>query len=300
MKQKETMNYEIADVKLRLHTPWKQKVSKAFLPFMREGQVPDWEIEFYQVEQMEKPSQTRLFADPVFYVDQKEDGRMLRQYHNQSADESPYISIYTDVKQKRVEVQYLPEAEKKLGSGEADFFCISLEKILMEEQAMALHAACVETPYGGILFSGYSGVGKSTQADLWCQYGGAALLNGDRPIIKNVENVWRAYGSPYAGSSGCHLDRNCEIRAIVFLKQAKQCSIRELQGVEKFRKLFENFTINLWDQDFLEKASGFIQKISEEIPAYEMECTKEREAVEVLEKIMSKRVDIIGEKLYDV
>lgn len=286
MKQKEKMTYEIADIKLQLNTPWEEKISKAFLPFVREGEDWNWKIVFEQKERLEMLSQKPLFSDAVFHVYQKGNGVMLRQYHNQSIDKTPYISIYTDVQQKSVRVEYLPEAEEKLGTTDSDFFCISLEKIFIEEQALVLHASCVETPYGGILFSGHSGVGKSTQAELWCKYADATLINGDRPVIKNAESGWRAYGSPYAGSSGCHVDKSCKIRAIVFLKQAPSCNIRQIQGVEKFLKLFGNFTINLWDQDFVDKAGDFIRKISEEVPIYEMECTKEKEAVEVLGKIL--------------
>ena len=286
MKENQTITYKIAEVKLQLNMPWEQTVSKAFRPFVSESEDYDWKITFQEKQVLEKFGNPPLFQNNVFRVYERTDGIFVRQYYNDRPDLTPYVSVAVDAAKKQVMTEYLPEAAGKFGAGEADFFCIAFEKILMEEQAMILHASCVDTPLGGILFSGHSGAGKSTQGDLWCRYGGAKLLNGDRPIIRQVGNEWRAYGSPYAGSSGCHINDSSSIRAIVFIQQAKECQVRKVQGIEKFRKIFGNLTVNLWDQAYVTKASAFVQRLAEAVPVYELKCTKDQEAVLALQKFL--------------
>ena len=71
----------------------------------------------------------------------------------------------------------------------------------------------------GLLFSGPSVIGKSTQAALWERHG-ARLLNGDRTVLGPGPAGWTAWGSPYAGSSRCFCSEQRTIGAIVVLEQA--------------------------------------------------------------------------------
>lgn len=292
MDKKKTVSYEIAGVCLKISAPWEEKISQAFAPFVRTEGEESWKVEFSPVENIVSTGRSHVFENSVFRVYERSPGIFERQYYNDRTDGSPYVSVITDTNGKRVYTDYLPEAEEKFGTGEADFFCIAFERILMEEQAMILHAALVDTPYGGILFAGHSGAGKSTQADLWCRSGKGKLLNGDRPILKEGADGFFAYGSPYAGSSGCHLNESCRVRMIVFVKQAKTCQLKELSSVEKFRKVFGNLTVNLWDQEFVSKAGAFTQRMIEKVPIYEFQCTKESEAVTVLEQFLIETKEI--------
>ena len=45
-----------------------------------------------------------------------------------------------------------------------------------------------------IAFSGPSGVGKSTQAEIWKQCFQADILNGDRALLRKADQGWKAYG----------------------------------------------------------------------------------------------------------
>lgn len=289
MEGYQTITYRIADIRFRVNTPWEEERSKAFAPFVEPmGEIFDWEITFQPVNQFEK-LENQLFYNELFRACKKTPDIYVRQYCDEKYNGRVYASVYTDIGSKKVTIEYLPEVQKRyLGADKRDFFYITLEKILLEEDALLLHAACVDTPYGGLLFSGVSGAGKSTQADLWCQYGQGRLINGDRPIIKKTSNVWNAYGSPYAGSSGCHLSENCKIRAIILPKKSNICELRKIEGAEKFRKVFANLTLNMWDSDFVSKAGLLTQELISEIPVYELSCTMEKEAVLTLKTLLEE------------
>lgn len=289
MGKYQTITYKIADIRLQVNTPWEEMRTKAFVPFVEDHGRYDWKIQFCPTDQQEVFERQPLFYNDAFKAYKKNVNTYVRQYCHDRCAGKIYATVCTDAVNKKVQIDYLPEAMKyHFGSDKLDFFHITLEKILIEENAMILHAACVDTPYGGLLFSGVSGAGKSTQAQLWCQYGQGKLINGDRPILKRTADGWRAYGSPYAGSSGCHLDENCRIRAIILPKKADRCAWRKLEGAEKLRKVLGNLTLNMWDAAFVSKAGDLTQQLIEEIPVYELECTMEKEAVLAVQELFEK------------
>ena len=73
--------------------------------------------------------------------------------------------------------------------------------ILADAGMLVLHSAYIVTRRGeGILFSGPSGIGKSTQAALWQRYGAAQTVNGDRALVR--PDTGTVSGVMYAGTSG--------------------------------------------------------------------------------------------------
>ena len=77
----------------------------------------------------------------------------------------------------------------------------SLFDILADAGMLVLHSAYIITRQGqGILFSGPSGIGKSTQAALWQRYAGAEIVNGDRALVR--PDTGTVSGVFYAGTSG--------------------------------------------------------------------------------------------------
>ena len=60
----------------------------------------------------------------------------------------------------------------------------AMEKRMLAKDAMVLHCSVLKVKSGVILFSGPSGIGKSTQAGLWTKYRKARVINGDRTLLK--------------------------------------------------------------------------------------------------------------------
>ena len=52
---------------------------------------------------------------------------------------------------------------------------------------LLLHASLIDYGGSGILFVGNSGVGKTTQAELWQQHLGAEILNGDKALVRLLD-----------------------------------------------------------------------------------------------------------------
>jgi hypothetical protein len=66
----------------------------------------------------------------------------------------------------------------------------------LREEALLIHASGVLDVQTGRLFTGRSGVGKSTMARLWAEHGNARIINDDRLYLRKVNDQWVMYNTP--------------------------------------------------------------------------------------------------------
>lgn len=162
------------------------------------------------------------------------------------------------------------------------------EELLLNHDAFLLHAAVVNWQDGAVLFTGPSGIGKSTQADLWARLEGAEIINGDRAIIRYSHDQFTAWGSPYAGTSRIYKNRGVPIRAIVCLSQAKTNTLYPLTGLNAFQNLLREATTAPWDPNFMSRLTDLLLKLSAQIPIYHLSCTPTADAVDILKEMLTK------------
>ena len=195
--------------------PFRPEVTRGFQPFLcAPGEAP-LTVSLLPVQALPEVRGRELLRNYAFAVFRTEDG-FFRVFHDRREGDRPYAVGHLE-QDGRETIEYL-EADRGFFSETANCFShIALEALLLQRDAMILHASFVSTRYGGLLFSGVSGIGKSTQADLWQRYEGAELLNGDRTVLRRIDGVWTAFGSPYAGSSNCFVNESRPVRAIDLL-----------------------------------------------------------------------------------
>lgn len=274
----------IAGVTFSLQTPWKEKIEEEYKKFLGNDGEFRYEVEFREEEFLPKVMGRKIFENPAFSVYEEEQGDYIRVFHEEERKEQPYAIAKIDWHHFKVRITVSKNEKRHFGNVRSDFFYIGLERILLQEERMILHATLVDTIYGGLLFSGPSGVGKSTQAELWYRHVNGLIINGDRPILHKQDGRWYGYGSPYAGSSNYHLNAKSEIQAIIMLKQARECHLRKLTPGEAFKKIYSQITINSWEREYVSKVSRMVIELAYEVPVYELACTPDQEAVEILRK----------------
>ncbi len=192
---------------------------------------------------------------------------------------------------RRIKILYDPSLRSHFKSIRGCLIHLPIETLLLTEKRFFLHSSVIRSDYGGILFSGPSGIGKSTQAELWRQYRNSTLVNGDRAILEHSENdCWKAHGSPYAGSSGCYRREHVSVIAIVFLEQSPENQIRRLKQGEAVKLLLHQISLNGLDADAIEKLMCLLQRLTECIPVYLLQCTADERAVEALETRLLQEV----------
>lgn len=278
----------IGGISIQLETDQCLTEGEEFHPFVMEGENPDFRACFRLVDCLPSIPDQVLYEELCFRIHPDGRGGFLRSFFNAPVDLSPYAVAAYDYPRGIVCVDYLEKGSRFVSGMNSAFFHVSIESLLIRKNRLCLHAACVRTSLGGILFSGPSGIGKSTQAELWCTYRGAKQINGDRPILSREGDGWLAWGSPYAGSSRCHVNESCPVTAIVMLRQAKQCGLRRLSRAEAFRAIWSGLTVHTWDGWFVETASDLALELIASVPVFELACTPDEQAVDYLEKELRK------------
>ena len=168
---------------------------------------------------------------------------------------------------------------------------VDLSGFMIQRDAMVLHSSLIQCEDRGIVFTAPSGTGKSTQADLWHKYRGADILNGDRSILRREADGYRAYGSPYAGSSSIYRNESTRLTAVVVLRQAKQNRLRRLNTREAYLSLLSEMSLSPISRDTVDLQSKWLLEMIGAVPVYLLECLPDEGAVALLYDEWRKNCD---------
>ena len=141
---------------------------------------------------------------------------------------------------------------------------------------------------GAIIFTAPSGVGKSTQADLWHQYRGAEIINGDRAAIRAGESGYEVWGVPFSGSSKFCKNVRLPLKTIVCLSQAEKTSICLLNSITSFRLLWEGCGFYGAATERMSNCCDTILDLISKVPVFSLACTPDESAVIALENAMNQ------------
>ncbi len=161
--------------------------------------------------------------------------------------------------------------------GEAIAFCQTVRG------NMVLHSAAASYKGQAMLFSAPSETGKSTHTSLWKKYytDDVVLFNDDTPIILPEGDGLLACGTPWSGKTEINENMYFPLKAIVFLKQGKENSIRPLTTIETVVRLL-NETKKPVFEDLMDKHMEIINNIISKTPVYELTCNISKEAVDLV------------------
>lgn len=151
------------------------------------------------------------------------------------------------------------------------------------------HSSLVRWQNQGIMFLGPSGIGKTTQAELWQKCQNADIINGDLVFVQEIDNNFIGWGTPWHGSSSYCLNENVNISAIVILKQEKENHLRRLSGLEMVTEVAKNLFYPNWVENGTELALEVLNHLLTYIPVYELSNRADEESVEILRQTLLKR-----------
>lgn len=168
---------------------------------------------------------------------------------------------------------------------------LALERHEAQRGAFVLHCAYLDFGNNAILFSGPSGIGKSTHSGLWCREypGKARILNGDKCLLTVENGIMNANGWPVCGSSGiCHNEKR-EIACIILLQQAMVNQFVEEKTIRNFKQLLAQITINYWNTSYIHRAMDFIDSLLRQVECGTYACNISCEAVVTLYNELKER-----------
>lgn len=274
-----TIDLSIAGIPIRMELERPVPMTEAFRPFLSDG-GPICTGRFRLVRELGDFDERILYTGNCYRVHPEG----VRSFFDAPRDLTAYALARTDHEAGVVDVAYLEKGAHCVSQMDNSFFHLGFEGLLIRHDRICFHASCIRTEKGGILFSGPSGIGKSTQARLWCEHRGAELINGDRPILQKTAEGFLAWGSPYAGSSRCFVNDSVPVRALVFLAQEPRNRIRRLGAADAFRRIYGQLTMYSWDRFFAGRACDLALGLAEQVPCWELGCVPDVSAVELLER----------------
>lgn len=148
--------------------------------------------------------------------------------------------------------------------------------------AYLLHCAVIEYEGKGYAFAAKSGTGKSTHIALWQKRFGdcVRIVNGDKPILRFIDNELYAYGTPWCGKEAYQTNTSVPLKAICFLERDSKNSISPITAGEAVMRIFHQI---LTPKDIQEVDALFplLDRTLKTVPCYLLKCNISEEAAEV-------------------
>ena len=164
----------------------------------------------------------------------------------------------------------------------------ALPQLLLPFSCVLLHASVIEYAGGAVLFSAPSGTGKSTQAALWARHRGAHIRNGDKAGVRVLPDGVRAYGVPFAGTSGICERFSLPLRAVVLLRQSPVNTVTRLYGVRAATALLPNVFLSTAVPEEHQRLLELAFALAAAVPVLSLGCTPDVRAVETLEAALAE------------
>lgn len=165
---------------------------------------------------------------------------------------------------------------------------LPMSALLLERGVLTLHASYTCHKGEGIVFSGPSGVGKSTQSGLWARYRGAREINGDRVLLMPGDDGTMVASHYLSGTSGICENITSALKAIVLLEQAGENGIRPASALQMLRMLMGQIDYSVSDRTQLIRVSGLVEKMLKNTTLCRYGCRIDENAVDILEEYLYK------------
>ena len=276
--------YQIADFIFGIHMEESLEIPENFKKFLIDT---DEEVQVeYFLEVVDKLPELdgECVSQRIDLKVYKKDNLEYRRMNFMGMEES--YGQYEEISQDQVKLYLKREFVHMINVDTVFVSLFAMEKRMLAKDAMVLHCSVLKVKSGVILFSGPSGIGKSTQAGLWTKYRKARVINGDRTLLKKENGRWMSLGWPICGSSEiCH-NESFPVKAIVFLDQSPENGGMKCRYFDATKQLISQLTINAWNPSVVEKIWSMAEDLAADVPVFYYHCNMEENAVDTLESLI--------------
>ena len=276
------MYLQIAGFNIKLNGVTEEKTIKCFAPYTVDS-LPYVDLDITYIDDDNILLNKDEFKGPykLWYYKETEEGFEMAKFADGVDKALTHICINTDtgvVSFRNWDISSLIDVELFYSV----FFTISeiYSIFILDKDSIIFHSSTIIYDDSGICFSGKSGTGKSTHTSLWKKYYNTEILNDDTPTLRIIDGKPYACGTPFAGSTGINTNAIVPLKAIFFLEQAKDNSVRKLSAVEA-AQLFLNETKKPLMKSYMVRIMNIFNKLFETVPMYVLACNISKEAVDL-------------------
>jgi hypothetical protein len=138
--------------------------------------------------------------------------------------------------------------------------------ITVKFDAIMLHSSGVFDGAQGRLFSGFSGVGKSTMAGLW-QKAGSKIINDDRLIIRKNNNGYTMHNTPMFYID---IPKEAPLNSIFLIHHSAENTINKLNGAMAVSRIMAHCIQHGYNNNFIQHHLEFLSQLCNNISVYDV------------------------------
>ena len=195
---------------------------------------------------------------------------------------SPDIEI--DITERDIELEPQPEGYTAPPQVlESTALYRKIAECLPSYDAFVMHGSVIAVDGRAYVFTAKSGVGKTTHTRLWLQKFGdrAHVLNGDKPIVRFINGIPYACGTPWRGKENYGINEMLPLCGIVFFGRGIDNRAYPMEKEEAFFGLSTQIYRSR-DRDVLLKTLALTDRLINSVKLVRAECNMQEEAADVV------------------
>jgi hypothetical protein len=156
--------------------------------------------------------------------------------------------------------------------------------LLARGRGVEIHACgVIDSTGNGHLFVGQSGAGKTTMAKLWQNEKGIEILSDDRIILRQIDQRFWMYGTPWHGEARLASPARAPLRWVYFLHHGQKNEFLPTKGAQAIARFFTSSFVPFYYPAGLEFTLGFYEEVTKEVPCYELRFAPDERVMRYLE-----------------
>lgn len=220
-----------------------------------------------------------------------EDGYIMYDYYDEFQKVFTYIKANNDWSK----VEYtISDAMQEFGVTKEvrafNLLSLVMQNAILFKNGMIIHSSSIDYAGNGIAFFAPSGTGKSTHTSLWKKYypDDVVVVNDDSPAVRYESGKLTMYGTPWSGKTNINTNRSVPLKAIVFLRQSHENSIRKVQNpIEALQVILPEIYKPVYEE-MANLNMNMLDILIKNVPMYIMYCNISKEAVDTVKNEILK------------
>lgn len=149
------------------------------------------------------------------------------------------------------------------------------------------HGAAIEFCGKAYVFAAKSGTGKTTHINYWKKAFGdkVAIINGDKPILRYIDGILHACGTPWAGKERLHRNVCVPVGGICFLSRGRTDAVSPATANGCVTSALSQIYLP-HGQEAMAKTLSLLDRLLSDVPLWRMECTHDINAAFVAKETM--------------
>ena len=274
-------NLRIAGYNIRLISEQTIVLEEGYIPFVTED-IPEADLTIRCIAGL--PAVTGAEGlKPVFEAENEQ-----QKFYSIFQNAEGYIFLlynqqtHSDIQQVGYLNQELTEWKLYFEGGDLNPFPLKypmgpilLHYLTLNHEAVMMHASCAYDGETGRMFTGFSGVGKSTMSRLWANAGNRIIYD-DRLIIRKERWGYSVHNTPMYYRD---IPKSAPLGGIFLIRHAPENILKRVDGAMAVSRVMAFSIQNNYDPLVVAKRLAFFSELCTSVPVYDMGFVPDATAV---------------------